>query len=565
MTRPLGRLYEEVWLAGSSRKTTVRVAVLMAAFLTPILAFAQNDNWLGGTGFWSNASKWSAGVPTSSNSVFIDNGKAGASPVTINYNGAQCGNLTVDSDDSLTLVDGTIFTLHGPTISNAGNIFLNSVSSNLYFDFGGAVTLTGAGALTMSNSSGNYLMGYAQPSPGASLTNKSTIQGAGNIGFTGGIGTGNSFINQATVNANQTTPLLINVGSGTVSNTGTLKATKGATLELANGTITNTGGVIHADPASIVSFYNATVSGGMLTTSGTGIIEAICCLGYSTLNGVTLNGNFQWVSNNIGYLQGTITNNGAMTINSPPGTNVDLDVNGTVTLKGTGTLTSSNPNNEIMGYGQSSPGSSLTNVITIQGAGQIGGAGGIGSGNSFTNQATINANQAANPFVIIAGSGTFTNTGTLEATNGATLQLDDGTITNTGGVIHADPGSIVSLYNETISGGTLTTSGTGTIEAVCCLGYSTLNGVTLNGTGTFQWVSNNIGYLQGTITNNSAMKLTAPSGTNVDLDVNGAVTLKGSGTLTSTNPNNSIMGWAVDRRFVTQPEHHPGNSWDLGF
>src|SRR4029077_5188023 len=219
------------------------------------------------------------------------------------------------------------------------NIFLNSVSSNLYFDFGGAVTLTGAGALTMSNSSGNYLMGYAQPSPGASLTNKSTIQGAGNIGFTGGIGTGNSFINQAKVNANQTTPLLINVGSGTVSNTGTLEATNGATLELDNGTITNTGGVIHAGPASIVSFYNATVSGGTLTTSGTGTIEAVCCLGYSTLNGVTLNGTgtFQWVSNNIGYLQGTITNNSAMKLTAPSGTNVDLDVNGAVTLKGSGT------------------------------------------------------------------------------------------------------------------------------------------------------------------------------------------------------------------------------------
>jgi len=544
MTLPLWKACAEGCLAGLNQKNTVRLAVLLVACLTPILACAQTDNWLGGSGLWSDPTKWSAGVPTKSNSVFIDHGKAGASPVTINFNGAQSGNLTIDSDDSLTMVDGTIFTLYGPTISNSGSILLNSAGFGTYFNFGGAVTLSGTGTLTMGNNNGNYLMGYAQPSPGASLTNKSTIQGAGNIGFTGGIGGGNSFINQGTVNANQTTPLLINIGSAaTVTNTGTLEATNGATLELDNGTITNTGGIIHADPASTVSLYTSTVSGGTLTTSGTGIIEAICCLGYSTLNGITLNGTFQLNNDNIGYLSGTITDNGSLQIDST-GSGTYLDVVGAVTLKGTGALNmSNNANNFIMGYAQASPGASLTSQIPIQGAGNIGFTGGIGAGNSFTNQATINANQPANPFLINAGSGTVSNMGTVEATNGATLQLWNGAITNTGGIIHADPGSVVSLYNITISGGELTTSGTGTIEAVCCLGYSTLDGVTLSGTGTFQWVANNIGYLHGTITNNTAMKITAPSGSNVHLDVNGAVTLKGTGTLTSTNSNNDIMGY----------------------
>ncbi len=89
MTQPLGKVCEEVCLAGLRRKTIVRVAVLLAACLTPILALAQKDNWLGGTGLWSDGTKWSVGVPSSSNSVFIDNGKVGASPVTINFNGAQ--------------------------------------------------------------------------------------------------------------------------------------------------------------------------------------------------------------------------------------------------------------------------------------------------------------------------------------------------------------------------------------------------------------------------------------------------------------------------------------------
>src|SRR6266851_9729766 len=101
MTRPLGKVYEEVCLAKRSGETIVRVVVLLAACLSPSLAFAQTDNWKGGTGKWSDSTKWSAGVPSSSSNVLIDNGNGVASSVTIDFNGAQSGNLTIDSDDSL--------------------------------------------------------------------------------------------------------------------------------------------------------------------------------------------------------------------------------------------------------------------------------------------------------------------------------------------------------------------------------------------------------------------------------------------------------------------------------
>src|SRR6266852_1380521 len=157
MTRPLGKVDEEVCLAGLSGKTVVRVAVLLAACLTPILAVAQNDIWLGGAWLWSNTSKWSTGaLPTASSNVFIDNGKAGASPVTINYNGAQCGSLTIDGDDSLTLTDTTIFTVFGPTISNSGVLLMNATSGNAILDISGSVTLKGSGGLIMSNNAGNF-------------------------------------------------------------------------------------------------------------------------------------------------------------------------------------------------------------------------------------------------------------------------------------------------------------------------------------------------------------------------------------------------------------------------
>src|SRR5208282_5049593 len=531
MNRPLWKACEELCLAGLSKKNIVRIVALLAVCLTPILTCAQTDIWFGGTGTWSTASMWSAGLPTSTNNVLINNGNGPAS-VTINYNGAQSGSLTVDGDASLIMVGGTIFTLYGPTISNSGNIFLDSAGVSIDFNFGGAVTLAGAGTVTMSNNAANAIMGYAQPSPGASLTNKSTIQGAGSISPPGG----DSFINQATVDANQTTPLII-TASGTVTNTGTLEATNGGTLTLSGGTVTNTGGTIHADPASIVLLSSATVNGGMLTTSGTGTIQANCCLSYVTLNGVTLNGTFQLNNNNIGYLEGTITNNGSMQIDATAASGTILDIVGAVTLNGSGTLTmSNNANNALMGYAQAG-GASLTNQITIQGAGSISPPG----GDSFINQATVDANQTT-PLIITA-SGTVTNTGTLEATNGGTLTLSGGTVTNTGGTIHADPASIVLLSSATVNGGMLTTSGTGTIQANCCLSYVTLNGVTLN--GTFQLNNNNIGYLEGTITNNGSMQIDATAASGTILDIVGAVTLNGSGTLTmSNNANNALMGYA---------------------
>ena len=409
-------------------------------------------------------------------------------------------------------------------------------------------------AVTMTNASGNYIMGPYQPSPGASLTNQITIQGAGGIGYNG-IGTGNTFTNQATINANQTTPLIITNTTGeTFINTGTLEATNGATLELAGGTITNTGGTIHADPGSVVLLQGGptngtTITGGTLTTSGTGIFADNCCFNASTLNGVTISTGsiFQLNTNHTELWAGTITNNGSFQINDQGNFGTDLNMSGAVTLKGSGTLTMSNDSaNRIMGYGQPSPGASLTNQITIQGAGEIGlDTGGIGNGNTFTNQATINADQTT-PLIITNSTGqTFINTGTLEATNGAILGLAGGTITNTGGIIHADPGSTVELQagptnGMTLTGGTLTTSGTGVIQSTCCFNNGTLDGVTNN--GTFKLIQT-IENLNGTITNNGSFQVNA-AGFNTDLDVTGAVTLKGTGTLTMSNDaNNHIMGY----------------------
>jgi hypothetical protein len=430
------------------RRSTLILTAILAASLLPALAPAQTtDTWLGGTGNWSNAADWSSGVPTSTSNVFIGNGP---SAVTIDTEIASCDNLTIYSGNSLTMPSGVFLDVYGSTINNAGTLALNATTAApLYLNIEGNVTLKGAGSVTMSNSANNYIFGYGQPSPGASLTNESTIEGAGNFSYEGSLGTGNSITNQGTINANQSTPLVIGVGSGTFTNAGTLEATNGGTLGLFSGTITNTEGTIHADPGSTVQLQQGmTIVGGMLTTSGTGLIQANCCGNNGdTLNGVTLNGTFQLNNGEIGDLEGTITDNGSLQLNATTAP-VDLDILGAVVLTGKGTLEMSNSaNNYIFGYGQPSPGASLSNEITIEGAGNFGWENNLGTGNSITNQGTISANQST-PLVIGVGEGTFNNTGTLKVKAGSAMYVTGGGFTN------------FSASMSTLTGGKYLVSGT---------------------------------------------------------------------------------------------------------
>ena len=204
MTQLMKKAGEPVSLARLDRKiivcsTRLRIAVLLASCLFPALAWAQSDIWLGGAGNWSDPSKWSAGVPAASSNVFIDHGKAGASPVALDINGLAT-NLTVDSDDSLSLNNGVSLSIGatgGGTITNGGHLNINSTgtqTSLIVVNAGGAgVTLTGGGTLNMSNSTNNII----GPIGGVLINVNNTIQGAGHVG-----NTQMTLNNQGTINAN---------------------------------------------------------------------------------------------------------------------------------------------------------------------------------------------------------------------------------------------------------------------------------------------------------------------------------------------------------------------------
>ena len=378
---------------------------------------------------WSNGSNWTPNtVPNSSSAtVIIDSATNNPvlidiSPTIANLTLGSSNTLDLDNDQSLTIAGGS----GAGSLAIGGTLTLNSSGSLTDLILTGAnstITLTGGGTLALSNAFNNRVYGTGSQTLVNSAGN--TISGSGQIGVGGG---GNAFalVNAGTINANQSVALQLNPGNGT-TNTGTIEASAGGTLQLL-GSYANAGGtILSTGTGSVVNLGGATITGGTLTTSAGG--EMFSSNG--TLSGLTISAGSTITNqnDNATLLQGAITNNGTISLASTGSlTDLQLGTGAALEITNGGSLTlSDNFNNRI--YSTTGAGT-ITNDVggTIQGAGQIG----LGSGgNAFTlvNNGIINANQSA-ALQVSPGNGT-TNTGTLEATNAGTLNLG-GNFTNTG-------------------------------------------------------------------------------------------------------------------------------------
>ena len=511
------------------------------------------DTWTGGAsdGNWGTAGNWSAGVPTSADAVTI----GGGANVNMNVAGTFGTLALTGATTTLAIVNNENLTADG-NIANSGAISLNSVGNGTDLIIGAAnVTLSGAGSLVMGNNSNNIITGAAATD---TFTNGQTISGAGNIG-----NNSMALVNNtgATINANQSNALYVDTSNGT-TNKGTMEATAGGTLILygqAANTINNASGTISAAAGSTVELQNGIViNGGTLSTSGTGLIQTTST---STLQNLTIAGNYQLDNNDVNTLVGTIVNNGNINLASV-GNATYLELSGNVTLNGTGTLTMSNNANNYI-FGASGAGTEvLTNNINISGAGNI------GDGQTIlvnTTAGTINANQSNVLNISPTASSTagVTNTGLLEATSGGTLNLNNGTYINAvgsgQGTILANGGTVNLNNGVTIVGGTLQSENSGVIQTTAS---STLNGSTSTGavtiaTGSSLVVSNDtVLNIQGSIVNNGNISQ-GSVGNATDLVVAGAAgstaTLSGTGTLTmDNNVNNRIYGATGTNVFINQ-------------
>ncbi len=433
--------------------------------------------------------------------------------------GVNAGTISVGSRDTFEC---------GVTLDNSGVISLNSGVYGSTMRLSSNTTLSGGGQVILNDSAGNLI---SRNSQAYILTNvDNTISGAGNIDPVQ--------VNQAkgVIDATGTNNPLILAQAGVTTNAGLIEATGNAGLIVSYATVDDSGGgVILAANGSKVSLLQATIIGGTLETSGTGVIEDT---GSTTrLDGANFTVNNKGVIDILDsrtlQVQGAIANTGTIGLAGAGAATTLLVMGGGATLSGGGTVTLSDSGANVIS------GSGLTNIDnTISGAGQvvslINGAKGV-----------IDATGTNNP-LILGLAGVTTNAGLIEATGKAGLIVSYATVDDSGGgVILAANGSNISLLQATIIGGTLKTSGTGVINDTGTTSLLDGANFTVRNTGVIDILDSKTLNVQGAIANSGTVNLNgAADATTLQVaGGTGAATLSGGGTVTmSDSAANVIRG-----------------------
>ena len=452
--------------------------------------------------------------------------------------GSAASGASLEFGSNFALTDGTQFsgdgviqfdnntstTLSG-TITNNTNVLLNSTGNFTDFVLNGDVTFSGTGMLTLQNA--DRIRGS-----GTFINAGGTIDGSTNT--SGSFGNNEiGIVNQSGGVIDANVPgLSLNVDPNSalgLANTGIMQASNGGLLLLngnGGGGVDNAGGTITALDGSQVQLINGMViTGGTLTTTGTGTINN---LNTATLISLTNTGTFVGNNNSTTTLIGNMTNPGTILLNSVANF-TDLALNGNVTLTGRGTVSLANFA-RVLGSGI------LTNVDNlIEGNATAGGSLGANAIGLINQTAgVINSNNSGLVLNVDPNSANgLINQGLMEASNGGILLLTGnggGGFANTGGVITAVDGSEVQLTNSvSITGGTLSTSGSGVIRN---LDNATLNSLTI--ANIFIGNNNSTTTISGTITNTGTILLNSTVNF-TDLVLNGDVTLAGGGSISLTN------------------------------
>ncbi|MBV9122946.1 MAG: hypothetical protein JO112_06300, partial [Planctomycetes bacterium] len=287
-----------------------------------------------------------------------------------------------------------------------------------------------------------------------------TVHGqSGYIGYSPNFGgpTSVAIINQGTIQADAAHGIVTIYGMGN-KNTGTLKAIGGGTLSL-QGTFTNTG-TVTIDPTGTLSL-NGTLSGGTITPQAGAQIYG------STLDGVTVNGDFQVVGNNALAIQNGLTLNGALTLGGNTGFGY-LTFQGTQTLGGAGTVIFTSDSRNALWLTTANTALTIASGITVHGqSGYIGYDPNYGGSTSVSviNQGTIQADVSGANIFVYGSGGPFTNSGTVKASLG-TINIYTGTFSTVNtGTLAVGPTGTLSIS------GPFTQSSTGNFNVV--LGGST--------------------------------------------------------------------------------------------
>ena len=502
----------------------------------------------GGTINAANSSLvWLTGDATISGNTF-STGAASAIYVGRNVNNQGGSGATLDGTSAavsnngyLEVRDNAVLTLTG-SIVNSGNITTNPFGGNTTnLTIAGTATLTGGGLVNLAPGGQWYASNIN--GTGTLVNVDNTIAGSGQIG----IGQ-TTLVNQAqgTIDSNAGSLMIVNTGANTITNDGLMEATNHSQMVIASSV--SGGGTINAANSSLVWLTgDATIGGNTFSTGAASAIYVGRNVNNQGGSGATLDGTTAAVGNN-GYLEvrdnaimtvkGTIANTGTIVINPFNGNFTGIDVAGSATLQGGGTLAIAPAGGSYAAYVYGS--GTLTNADNL-----ITGSGQLGNGlTSIANGGTIQASGGT----LTVNAASLTNTGTLQATGG-TLNVNS-TLTNynagtlTGGAYRADQNSSLNLGIGPVTNNNAVVTLNGSNSNI-----GAINSVSTNN-GTFN-VQNGRGFgTVGNLANNGTINVTNGS----TLAVNGTMTNAAGATLNVDHSTASFSGTFTNNgRLVTDP------------
>ena len=474
-------------------------------------------------------------------------GNTGGSTLTFNYGftGANANDFTEGSGDTCGTAGGqlasnascTISVIFKPsttstetaalTFTDNSNGTANSVQNVAISGAGSAVptyTLSIAQAGTGSGTVSSSPTGIScQPTCSASF-NQGTIvtltaaPGAGStfLGWSGSCtGTGPCVV---TLNSSETVTAAFNLSSATACPVGAATIwTGGASGNWSNSSNWSTGVVPNG--AAVNVCINDARSPSSAVTLDIGVTVHNLIIDPS--NSLTI------ANGEVLDITGQIQNAGLIAV-AGSSNNTFLNIDAAVTLTGGGSVTLANGNTYIRENGTGT----LTNVNNT-----ISGTGIIGNDNlTFINQAGGTVNATGNALLINAAG--VVNQGLFEATGAGVLEVNV-TVNNAGGTITAANGSQVQFLGGAVIQGGLLSTASGATFLGSFSGDIVLDGSshgTLTNTAAYTIANGSETDWTGTI-NNAGSVLVDATSNNTFLNLDGAVTAIGAGTITVTNGN----------------------------
>ncbi len=320
------------------------------------------------------------------------------------------GNVTVSGNSGVTVQDG--LTLNGTAT-------LGAASSSVYgyMNFMGSQTLSGTGTVVFGQYSPNTLL-LGQADTTLTIGSGITVRGqSGGVGYNPSLGLGTSnaaVVNQGTIQAD--------VAGGTITvdgtsdqNAGNLDALNGATLSIL-GALANVA-TVSVDATSVLSL-GGTLTGGTIDTQTGAQIYG------STLDAVTIDGNFTVSGDSSVTVQDGLTLNGTLTLGAASSSVYGyLNFMGSQTLSGTGTVVFGQASPNTLLVGQAGTTLTIGSGITVRGqSGAVGYNPSLGLGTpdaAVVNQGTIQADVAGGTITVYGAAAAFSNSGTVNASAGS--------------------------------------------------------------------------------------------------------------------------------------------------